>query len=122
MNVSHKEVILLLSGDEYLNDQVKAYARTLSIPVNIQEQLEHAASSTIYQLVVENSHKDPVDLIDQSAPEYEKVVQGHAFDEHAWVTLLHHYPKLLKVPIALRGEKVVVCDAPSKIQQLDPSQ
>ncbi len=122
MKVSNKEVILLLSGDEFLNEQVKAYARTLSLPVNIQEQVEHPASSTIYQLVVENAHNDPVDLVDHTAPEYEKILQGHELDENSWVTLLHHYPKLLRVPVAVRGEKVVICDAPSKIQQLDSHQ
>lgn len=119
MNVSNKEVILLLSGDEFLNEQVKAYAQTLSLPVNIQKQVEHAVSSTIYEVILENSHSDPMDLVDHTAPEYEKVVQGHAMDLNSWATLLQHYPRLLKVPIAVRGEEVMICDSPSKIQHLD---
>lgn len=122
MKVTNKEVILLLSGDEFLNEQVKAHARTLSLPVNIQEQVEHPASSTIYQLILDNSHSEPVDLVDHTAAEYEQVVQGHELDENSWITLLHHHPQLLKVPIAVRGEQVVICDAPSKIQKLDRDQ
>ncbi len=119
MRISQKEVVLLLSGDEFLNEQAKAYARTLSLPVNIQEQAEQSASSTIYQLVVDNSDHDPKDLVDHTAPEYEEEVQGHELDENSWVKLLHKHPKLLRVPIAVRGEKVVILDAPSKIQRLD---
>lgn len=119
MEFNHKEIILLLSGNEFLNEQVEAHARALSTPVNVQKQAEFEVSSTIYHLVLENSDRDPKNLVDHTAPEYKEEVQGKELGGSEWAKLLQKHPELLLTPIALKGERVVICDAPSKIQELD---
>lgn len=119
MEISHKEVILLLSGNEFLNEQVEAHTRSMTIPVNVQKQTEFEVSKTIYSLIVENSGHDPQDLLDHTSEIYEKEVAGKEIGEREWAKILQKHPEILRAPIAIRGERVVICDAPSKIQELD---
>lgn len=119
MEISHNEVILLLSGNEFLNEQVEAHSRSMSIPVNVQKQAEFEVSSTIYSLILENSDHDPRELLDNTKPEYKQEVEGKELNETAWAQILQKHPELLETPIAVRGERVVICDSPSKIHELD---
>jgi arsenate reductase len=119
MDISNKEVVLLLSGNEYLNKQVVAHSQSLKIPVNVQEQLDGPVTSTLYSLVLEHGEMEPKHLLDRSDPQYQNELKGKDMSRDEWVRVLQQRPDLLRAPIAIRGDRVIVCEAPSQIQSLE---
>ena len=119
MDISSKEIVLLLSGNESLNKQTIAHAQSLKHPLNVQEQLEGTTMSTLYSLILEHSDMEPKHLLDRSSAYYQSELKGKEMTREEWVSVLQQHPELLRAPIGLRGKKVVVCETPSKIGSLD---
>lgn len=119
MEITNKEIVLLLSGNEYLNKQTIAHSKSLRAPVNVQDHLEEGVTSTLYSLVLENCNMEPKHLLDRSDATYQKELRGQDMTKDEWVRFLKMRPDLLRAPIAIRGDQVVVCDNPSKVQSLD---
>ena len=119
MDISSKEIVLLMSGNESLNKQTIAHAQSLKHPVNVQEQLEGITTSTLYSLILENSDMEPKHLLDRSSSYYQDELRGKDLTREEWIHVLQQHPELLRAPVGLRGKKVVVCDNPSNVQSLD---
>lgn len=119
MDISDQEIVLLLSGNEYLNKQVLAHSQSLRTPVNVQEQLEGTVTSTLYSLILEHGEMEPKHLLDRSDAKYQEELRGKEMTKDEWVRILQRYPGLLRAPIALRGDQVLVCESPSRILALD---
>lgn len=119
MDISNKEVVVLLSGNEVLNKQVLAHSKSLKLPVNVQEQLNGPVTSTLYSLILEYGDMDPKHLLDRSDPKYQSDLRGKDLSNDEWVRVLQQRPDLLRAPIAIRGDRVLVCENPSSIQSLD---
>lgn len=119
MEINNKEIVLLLSGNEFLNKQTIAHSQGMKTPVNVQKQLEEAVTSTLFSLILENCKMEPKDLLDRSDPTYQNELRGKDMTKDEWVRVLKMRPDLLRAPIGIRGDQVVVCDTPSKIQKLD---
>lgn len=119
MEITNKEIVLILSGNEYLNKQVLAHSQSLKTPVNIQRQLETRVTQTLYSLIINNTDMEPKHLLDRSHPKYQEHLKGSDISQDDWAMVLKSCPELLRAPVAIRGERVVICDNPSRIQSLD---
>ncbi len=119
MDISDREVVLLLSGNEYLNKQTLAHSRSLRTPVNVQEQMEGTVTSTLYSLILEHGEMEPKHLLDRSDPRYQEALRGKDMSKDEWVRVLQQWPELLRAPVGIRGKRVVVCESPSDVLSLE---
>ena len=59
------------------------------------------------------------DLIDDEHESAEELLKGSEdFTEMDWMKILDHNPLWLKHPIAIRGDKAILCYSPSEVLQL----
>ena len=60
----------------------------------------------------------PKELLNKAHPFYQRHIRGREFDKTSWLNVLARNPELIKAPIAIRGNRAVICTQPTDIYQL----
>jgi arsenate reductase (glutaredoxin) len=120
--LNSKELTLVYDGTTYEGKKALAYAYSLSPRVNKQDVSEVHLSTTFLRQVIEHLNVRPKDLMNRAHPFYQKHVRGRDYDTEGWLHVLARNPQLLKAPIALLGDRAVICEPASNIQTLSGGQ
>ncbi len=56
--------------------------------------------------------------MNKAHPYYQQNIRGKTFNEQDWINVIMHNPALLKAPIAIRGNKAVLCNSATDIYKL----
>ena len=113
-----RELTLVYDSTTSEGRKALAYAYSLSPKVNRQDVSEVKLSTTFVRQVVKALHLRPKDLMNRADPYYQQHVRGRDLNMEGWLDVLAHNPRLLKGPIALLGERAVLCEPPSLFYQL----
>jgi arsenate reductase len=116
--LNNKELTLVYDGTSYEGKKALAYAYSLSPRVNKQDVSEVHLSTTFLRQVIEHLNVRPKDLMNRAHPFYQQHVRGRDYDTEGWLYVLARNPQLLRAPIALFGDRAVICDPASNIQTL----
>ena len=116
-----KELTLVYDSTTTEGRKALAYAYSLSTKVNRQDVSEVSLSSTFVRQVLKQLNLRPKDLLNRAHPYYQQHLRGRDLDTEGWLHVLTHNPGLLKAPIALHGDKAVLCEPASLIYQLTES-
>ncbi len=112
------ELTLVYDSSTEAGKKALAYAYTLSPKVNRQDIREVRLSSTFVRQVIKQLNLRPKDLLNRSDPYYQQHVRGREFTMEGWLEVLRNNPHLIKAPIALMGNKAVLCEPASLINTL----
>ena len=99
-----------------------AFAYSLAPKVNKQDVSEVSLSTTFVRQVLKQLNLRPKDLLNRAHPYYQENLRGRDLDSEGWLQVLTHNPALLKAPIALQGDKAVLCEPASLIYTLSEAQ
>ncbi len=116
--LNSKELTLVYDGSTNEGKKALAYAYSLSPRVNKQDVSEVHLSTTFLRQVIEQLNVRPKDLMNRAHPFYQQHVRGRDYDTEGWLYVLARNPQLLKAPIALLGDRAVICEPASMIQNL----
>jgi hypothetical protein len=59
---------------------------------------------------------------ERAHPYYQENLRGRDLDSEGWLQVLAHNPGLLKAPIALHGDRAVLCEPASLINTINEAQ
>lgn len=117
-----KELTLVYNGTTSEGRKALAYAYTLATRVNKQDVSEVSLSTTFVRQVVKQLNIRPKDLMNRAHPYYQQHVRGRDLDMEGWLQVLTHNPDLWKAPVALMGNRAVLCEPASLICTLNEAQ
>lgn len=117
-----KELTLVYNGNTSEGRKALAYAYTLASRVNKQDVSEVSLSTTFVRQVVKQLNLRPKDLMNRAHPYYQQHVRGRDLDMEGWLQVLTHNPDLWKAPVALMGNRAVLCEPASLICTLNEAQ
>jgi arsenate reductase len=60
----------------------------------------------------------PKELMNKAHPYYQANIRGKEFTDEDWLNVIKYNPSLLKAPIAIRGDKAVLCTNATDIYKL----
>jgi arsenate reductase len=103
-----KELTLVYNSTTSEGRKALAYAYSLATKVNKQD--------------VKQLNLRPKDLLNRAHPYYQSHLRGCDFDAEGWLQVVAHNPILLKAPIALHGDRAVLCEPASLIYTLTEAQ
>lgn len=119
MKTSKREILIYYNPESSRDRKTVAYALSLSKYVKAYSfQQSPCKSNTDWCRILAKLNIHPKELLDKSHPYYQANIRGHEFDEEGWFNILRTNPELIKAPIAMRGEKVVLCLNPKDIYRL----
>jgi arsenate reductase len=90
--------------------------------VNKQDVNEVSLSSTFVRQVVKQLNLRPKDLLNRAHPYYQAHVRGRDLDMEGWLHVVVRNPQLWKAPVALLGDRAVLCEPASLIYTLAEAQ
>ncbi len=116
---THRREILIYYNPESSNDR-KTVAHAQSLAPYIRTFAFHQAPSTgtSWQQIISALNLRPKDLMNKAHPYYQENIRGRKFNEEDWLNVIMHNPTLLRAPIAMRGDKAVLCSSATDIYKL----
>lgn len=117
-----KELTLVYNSSTSEGKKALAFAYSLAPKVNKQDVNEVSLSSTFVRQVVKQLNLRPKDLMNRAHPYYQEHVRGRDLDMEGWLHVLTRNPHLWRAPVALLGDKAVLCEPASLIYTLNEAQ
>jgi arsenate reductase len=116
---THQREILIYYNPESSNDRkTVAHAQSL-VPYIRTFAFDKAPSNgTSWRQILKSLDMHPKELLNKAHPYYQSDLRGRDFDEADWVNVLRYNPSLLKAPIAIRGEKAILCTTATDVYKL----
>ena len=118
MNFSNREIVLIYNPKTDLSKKTLAYAKSITNHINEIDIHNTQLTSTIWKEVVNKLGLRPKEMMDRSSRYYEDNVKGHEITMRGLLDVLNHNPDILLGPIAIKGDKAVICKTPTDVLKI----
>ena len=112
------EIMVYYDQGHSRSKKVLAMARTVSPHVREVEFRKSPLTSTLMRDLLKKLDIRPKDLMDRSAKYYQENIRGRDFNAEGWLNILIRNPDLIKAPIAVRGDRAVLCENATDLLRL----
>ncbi len=118
MKTHFREIMIYYNPESSADRRTVAFAQTISAHVKTFEFSKSPSTGTSWQQIIAALNIHPKELLNKAHPYYQQFIRGREFDEEGWLNVLKYNPELIKAPIAIRGNKAIVCTTPTDIYKL----
>lgn len=115
MKTSENEVLILYDSASHSGRKTLAYAHTLTNNVKGWDYSLLPLTTTLWRQLLNMLQMEPKELLDKSHPYYQSHIKGYDFDDEGWLNVLRRNTFLIKAPIAIKGDRALLCDTPECI-------
>ncbi len=106
---SDKEITLIYHSHEHIGRQILALAQAENIPVHDIDLAHVKLTPTHWAELTSKMRINARDLVNTEDPDFsQKFGKVEDLSESDWLTLLVHNPEILKAPIVMQGDKIVI--------------
>ena len=121
MHVKKREIEIYYNPSSGSDRRTIAYAQSLSPHIKIYSYDKLRFTSTKWCDIISKLDIEPKSLFNKALPEYQESIKGKEFDMEGWINVIQRNKHLLKAPIAMRGQSVVLCESPTDVLRLSSS-
>ncbi len=118
MKTNPREILIYYNPDSSADRKTIAYAKSISKHVKTYSHQQANVTSTGWKGLLHKMDIEPKKLFNKALPEYQNSLRGKELDEEGWLHVIQRNTHLLKSPIAVKGNKVVLCERPTDIYKL----
>ncbi|MFC4633235.1 arsenate reductase family protein [Dokdonia ponticola] len=112
---SDRQITLFYSSKSIRAKQTLAYAKAEGLPIQEIDILRQRLTGTQIAELADRLHIEIKDLVNQEHPSYTSSFEHHNFSDDDWIKMIRHNPKIMKQPIALRGDITILVETPTDI-------
>lgn len=120
MQFHPNELFLIYNPGTNIGKQTKAIALDLCNHLNEVSITQEKLSPTYWKEVLNLVGMAPMDVLDQTHPDYSLKVGKDTYTMDGWLEVLVHNAHLVKGPIAIFRGQGVLCQTPTDIFKLKP--
>ena len=121
MKTHHREILIYYNPDSSSDRKTVAYAQSVVSHIKSYAFDKAPSSGTSWQQILNALGLHPKEILNKAKPYYQEHIRGREFDEESWVKVLQKNPDLIKAPIAVRGNRAILCSTPTDIYKLTRS-
>ena len=104
-----KEITLIYDSNEHIGRQILAYAQTESLPIRDVDLAHVSLTPTHWVGLAKRMNIEVKELVNTEDPDFmQKFGNVSDLSEDNWLKLLVHNPDILRAPIVMKGEKIVM--------------
>lgn len=118
MKTNPREILIYYNPESNSHRQTIAYAKSLVKHVKSYAFSQTPSTGTSWQQIVTTLGMHPRELMNKSLPYYQEHIRGRDFDDESWIKVLMKNPDLIIAPIAVRGNRVLLCKSATDILKL----
>jgi len=119
MKTNDREILLYFDSTSSPHKKTVAYAKSIVPYVQTYEFSDTPSTGVSWRQILQSLDKHPKDLLNKALPEYQNHIRGREFTMEGWLKVLQYNTHLLKAPIAIRGNKAILCESPTDIFKLN---
>ncbi|REE82784.1 arsenate reductase [Lutibacter oceani] len=112
---SERQITLFYSSNSSRAKQALAYAKAEGLPIQEIDILKTPLTGTQIAELAAKLKIEIKDLVNQEHPSYKSKFEYHKFSSEDWIKMIKKNPEIMKQPIALRGDKIILVETPSDI-------
>jgi len=86
--------------------------------VEIIEYLKDIPTAEELKLVLMQLNLNPIDIVRKGEAVYKEKFKNSNFNDDEWITIMIEYPKLIKRPIVIKGNKAILGRPPENVLEL----
>jgi len=110
---SDKEITLIYHSDEHIGRQILAYTQAENIPIHDIDLAHMKLTPRHWSELAAKMGINVRDLVNTVHPNFSQKFEPLIdLSENDWLILLVKNPEILKCPILIRGDKIVMCSNP----------
>ena len=118
MKTHPREILLYYNPSSSKDKKTLAYANSISKHVRSFSHANNRSTPTAWKVMLKALGLHPKKLFNKALPEYQSKLRGKEFDHEGWLRVLQNNPHLIKSPIAIKGNKVILIETPTDILRL----
>ena len=118
MHFNKGELTILYNSQNPRDVKTLIVALTITDKINKQDLNSVNVSATLFRMMVEKLGGDPKILVNKAVPYYQQNLRGHEYMPKMWFLAMKKMPELLKAPVAVYKDRIVICDTPTDILKL----
>ena len=104
-----KEITVIYNSNEHIGRQILAYAQTENIPIHDVDLAHQKLTPTHWVGLASRMNIEVKELINIEDPDFaQKFGDVSELSEDDWLKLLVHNPDILRAPVVMKGEKIVM--------------
>jgi arsenate reductase len=118
MKTHPREILFYYNSASSSDKKTLAYAKSMSKHVKAYTYEKAFSTDTNWLVMLQGLEIDPKKLLNKAHPDYQKNFKGMEMTTEDWIMTIKKNPHLIKSPIAIRGNKAIVCGTPTDIYKL----
>ena len=118
MKTHPNEILIYYDSNSSSDRKLIAHAKSTGFKVRSYCHSQAPSTTTSWKTILESLDVHPKDLLNKAHPYYQEKIRGKEFDSIGWLNVIKNNPQLMKSPIALKGNKAIVCNTPTDIYKL----
>jgi len=118
MKTHQREILIYYNPDSSNDRKTVAHAQSLVPHVRTYSYDKAPSTGTSWQQILKSLDVHPKELLNKAHPYYQANIRGREFEEEDWLNVIKFNPSLLKAPIAIRGNKAILCISATDVYKL----
>ena len=118
MKTHEREILIYYNPESSSDRKTVAHAQSLTPNLKSFSYDQSPSSHMSWQMILKSLDVHPKDILNKAHPYYQEHIRGREFDEESWLKIIKRNPEIIKAPIAVRGERAIVCHNPTDIYRL----
>jgi arsenate reductase len=115
MHYDRNELVLLYNEQNEKDRKTLAYAMTITSKVNRQEVNSVRFSDTMFGIMLDRLNVNGKKVVNKADPQYQVNFKGKELSGDDWHAVIRNNPYLLRSPIAMFRNKVIICETPTDV-------
>ena len=118
MKTHHREILIYYNSDSSSDKKTLALAKSTGMKVRSYCHADAPSTTTSWKTILTSLDMHPKEIMNKAHPYYQAHIKGKDFDMDDWVQVIKKNPQILLAPIAMKGQKAVLCNTPADIYRL----
>lgn len=118
MKTHPREILIYYNSESSSDRKTLAYAESTGFKVRSYCHTKSPSTTTSWKTILSTLDKHPKEIMNKAHPYYQANLRGKDFDMDDWVQVIKKNPQVILAPIAMKGQKAVLCNTPSDIYKL----
>lgn len=115
---SNDEIIIYYNRDSSSDRKTVAFAHSTGSHISSYTHENAPSTTTGWNTILGNLKMKPKEILNKAHPEYQAKIRGKEFNNRSWMNVIKNNPHLIKAPIAMKGNRAVLCVNPTDIYRL----
>ncbi|MFZ1788457.1 MAG: hypothetical protein WAT92_09105 [Saprospiraceae bacterium] len=118
MKTNSREILLFYNQESSSDRKTLAYAKSISPHIRSYDFMKSHNTSTAWKTILNQLNIHPKLLLNKAHPDYQNNLRGKEFDHEGWLNVISKNLHLIKYPIAVKGNQVLLIGTPTDIYRL----